>query len=174
MPNIFFDLARTRRSIRRFTGAPIDDATVDEIIKSALTAPAGFGGHPVKFIVVRDKTMISALARCKRIGAGPLASAEVALVVMADTNDELWIEDSAIASAYILLAAEERNIGACWIHIRNRAGQKTTADEEIRQLLGAPKNYSVLNMIALGQKGEVKKAYSEQDLHFGNVYKEHC
>jgi len=55
-----------------------------------------------------------------------------------------------------LLAAEQFNVGACWIHIRNRSGQRTTADEEIRQLLGAGDNFSILNVVALGNKAEHK------------------
>lgn len=81
----------------------------------------------------------------------PLPTADVAIVVMADTADcELWIEDVAVASTYILLAAEQFGVGACWIHIRNRQGQRKSADEEIRQILGVPDKYSVLNVVALG------------------------
>ncbi len=35
---------------------------------------------------------------------------------------EFWIEDAAIASSYILLAAEQYGLGAFWVHIRNRMG----------------------------------------------------
>lgn len=65
---------------------------------------------------------------------------------------EFWIEDAAIASSYILLAAEQYGLGAFWVHIRNRMGQEKTADEEIRSLLGVPENYAVLNLIAIGEK----------------------
>lgn len=172
MENELFELTRKRRSIRSYTGEEVDDNIVNEILKVALTAPAGFGGHPVEFVVVRDKEMIRKIARCKRMGAGPLSSANVAIVVIADARDELWIEDSAIASSYILLAAEQYGIGACWIHMRNRAGQRTTADEEIRQLLSVPANFSVLNVVALGQKNENKSAYTEKDLIKENVHYE--
>lgn len=48
------------------------------------------------------------------MGAGPLLQADVAVVVMVNVSDcELWIEDGAVASAYILLAAEQYDIGAC-------------------------------------------------------------
>lgn len=173
MGNELFDLASRRRSIRRYTGEPIDDETIDEILKIALLAPSSWGGHPVHFVVVRDKSMIKAIARCKRMGAGPLPTAEAAIVVMTDrSNCELWIEDAAVASTYIILAAEQFGLGACWIHIRDRAGQRTTADEEIRQLIGAPNNFSVLNVVALGQKGEKKSARTEADLHLENIHRE--
>ena len=107
------------------------------------------------------------------MGAGPLAQADVAIVVIANTSNlELWIEDAAVASTYILLVAEQFNVGACWIHIRNRAGQQTTADEEIRQLLNVPDNFSVLNVVALGGKAEHKPARTETDLPRKNIHHE--
>ena len=173
MTNELFNLAAKRRSIRRYTGEKVSDEIVDEILKIALLAPSSWGRHPVEFVVVRDKEMIKKIARCKRMGAGPLPTADVAIVVMVDkSNCELWIEDAAVASTYILLAAEQFGIGACWIHIRDRAGQRTTADEEIRQLLNVPEKYSVLNVVALGQKNEKKSPRTEKDIHWENVHHE--
>ena len=173
MTNELFNLAARRRSIRRYTGEKVSDEIVDEILKVALLAPSSWGRHPVEFVVVRDKEMIKKIARCKRMGAGPLPTADVAIVVMVDKSDcELWIEDAAVASTYILLAAEQFGIGACWIHIRDRAGQRTTADEEIRQLLNVPEKYSVLNVVALGQKNEKKSPRTEKDIHWENVHHE--
>ena len=173
MTNELFELARRRRSCRRFTGEKIADDIVEEILKVALLAPSSWGGHPIEFVIVRDKEMIKKIARCKRMGAGPLPQADVAIVVMANTSGlELWIEDAAVASTYILLAAEQFDVGACWIHIRNRAGQRTTADEEIRRLLGAPENFSVLNVVVLGGKGEKKSARTEKDLPRENIHRE--
>ena len=173
MDNELFELARRRRSCRRYTGKKIPDEIVDEILKIALLAPSSWGGHPIEFVVVRDKAMIKKIARCKRMGAGPLSQADVAIVVIANTtNLELWIEDAAVASTYILLAAEQFGVGACWIHIRNRAGQLSTADEEIRQLLSVPDNFYVLNVVALGGKGENKPARTQRDLHMENIHHE--
>ena len=166
-------MACRRRSCRRYTGEKIPDDIVDEILKVALLAPSSWGGHPIEFVIVRNKDMIKKIARCKRMGADPLTQADVAIVVMANTSNlELWIEDAAVASTYILLAAEQYDVGACWIHIRNRAGQSLSADEEIRQLLSVSDNFSVLNVVALGGKGENKSARTEKDLVLKNIHRE--
>ncbi len=171
--NLLFELARQRRSVRRYTGEKVSDDVVREILKIALLAPSSWGRHPVEFVVIRDRATIEAVARCKRMGAGPLPTADVAIVVMADMADcELWIEDAAVASTYILLAAEQFGVGACWIHMRNRQGQRKSADEEIRQILGVPDRFSVLNVVALGQKGEKKSPRTEKDLVWQNVHYE--
>lgn len=171
MSDCLLELVKKRRSIRRYTGEKIDQTIVDEILNIALLAPSSWGGHPVEFVVVNDKKMIGQIARCKKMGAGPLKDADVAIVILIDRNKcELWIEDGAVASTYILLAAEQLGIGACWIHMRGREGQHGTAEEEIQQLLGIPSNYGVLNVVALGHNGENKPARSEKDVPFNNIH----
>ncbi len=173
MKNDLLDLTLKRRSIRNYLDEDIDDEVIGEILNVALTAPSSWGGHPVHFIVVKDKEMIRKIAHCKAMGAAPLMRANACIVVMADTSScELWIEDASVASSYMLLAAEQFDIGACWIHIRNRAGQIKTADEEIRDLLNVPDNFRVLNCVALGIKGESKSGYLKEDLSLENIHYE--
>ena len=173
MTNELFELAAKRRSIRRYTNDHINDAILNEIMKVALAAPCSFGHRPVEFVVVRDKKRIIDLAACKSLGGSQIIGADAVIVVMVKLEQgEFWIEDGAIASGYILLAAEQYDIGACWVHIRNRTGRKKTSDEEIRNLLNIPDGYAVLNLIALGGKGEIKRGYSESDFDFSIVHQE--
>ena len=174
MENKLFELTRKRRSVRRYGTEHIDDEIINEIMKVALTAPTSFGHKPVEFVIVRDQKMIRKIGACKQMGGSQINSADAVVVVMVKTADkrqaEFWIEDGAIASAYILLAVEQYGLGACWVHIRNRMGQRKTSDEEIRALLGVPDDYTVLNLVAIGEKGENKLAYTEKDLHTENVH----
>lgn len=171
MENKLFELAERRRSVRRYTVEHINDTVIDEIMKVALTAPASFGHQPVEFIVVRDKQTIKEIAACKSLGGSQIIGDDAVIVTMVKLDrGEFWIEDGAIASGYILLAAEQYDIGACWVHIRNRTGKRKTSDEEIRELLGVPENYAVLNLVALGGKGEQKQGYTEADLDKSKVH----
>lgn len=174
MENELYELTRKRRSVRRYGSGRIDDDMIREIMKVALTAPTSFGHKPVEFVVVRDQEMIRRIGACKQMGGSQINGANTVIVVMVKTANkqeaEFWIEDGAIASSYILLAVEQYGLGACWVHIRNRKGQRSSSDEEIRALLGVPNGYTVLNLIAIGEKGENKQAYTDQDLHFENVH----
>lgn len=173
MKNELFELAAKRRSIRRYTEEHISEEVFHEIMKVALTAPCSFGHRPVEFVAVRDKNRIAELAACKSLGGRQIIGADIVIVVIVNLDrGEFWIEDGAIASSYILLAAEQYDIGACWVHIRNRTGKAKSADEEIRKLLNIPEGYAVLNLIALGGKGEMKKGYTEADFDFGKVHLE--
>ena len=176
MENTLYELARKRRSVRRYGTKHIDDSVIKGIMKVALTAPTSFGHKPVEYVVVRDRDTIRKIGACKRMGGSQISGADAVVVVMVKTADkreaEFWIEDGAIASAYILLAVEQYGLGACWVHIRNRMGQSGTSDEEIRTLLGVPDGYTVLNLIAIGEKAEQKSAYTDADLHAENVHYE--
>ena len=176
MKNDLYELCRRRRSIRRYGPGHIDDAVIREIMKVALTAPSSFGHHPVEFVVVRDASLIRQVGSCKMLGGSQINGADAVIVVMVRTSDqrmsEFWIEDGAIASAYVLLAAEQYGLGACWVHMRNRRGRFKSSDEEIRALLGIPDGFTVLNLVALGEKAESKPAYDEADLSHGNVHYE--
>ena len=108
MENPLFELTRKRRSVRRYGAERIDDHVIEEIMKVALTAPTSFGHQPVEFVVVRDRDMIRKIGACKRMGGSQINGADAVIVVMVKTADqreaEFWIEDGAIASAYLLLA----------------------------------------------------------------------
>ena len=51
MTNELFELARRRRSCRKYTGEKIPDEIVNEILKVTLLAPSSWGGHPIEFVV---------------------------------------------------------------------------------------------------------------------------
>ena len=164
----FPEIVKTRRSTREFSGEHIDDATIRNILNIAAYAPSSWGGHPVEFIVIRDKRTLAALARCKQMGAGPLAYGDAAVVPIIDKrNLELWVEDAAVASAYILLAAEYYGVGACWIHMKDRRGHTHMAEEDIRELLNIPEHYGILNAVSLGAKKRIQRANElAPNIHF--------
>ena len=144
MENRLYEMTARRCSVRRYTDEHIEDAVIEEIMKAALTAPASFGHHPIEFVVLKDKQTIKAMASCKRLGGSQIIGADAVIVTMGKPDrGEFWIEDSAIASSYSLLAAEQYNFGACWVQIRNRIGKRKSSDEEIRELLGVPDAYAV-------------------------------
>lgn len=148
-------LVKSRRSTRKFSDEHLSDEIIGKILDVAAYAPSSWGGHPVEYIVIRDKATMAELAKCKAMGAGPLAYGEAAIVPIIDKrNLELWVEDAAVASTYLLLAAEQYGVGACWIHMKDRKGHTGMAEDDIRALLGIPDYYGILNAVSLGMKKE--------------------
>ena len=165
------ELAEDRRSIRRYSDEPVSHEQIEKILKTAALAPSSYGQNPVEFVVVEDKETIQKLAECKKIGAPSVRNAPVAIVVMADTSKgELWVEDTSVAAAYLMLAAEDEGLGACWNQIHLRDGQRERASLEICELLGIPKKYEVLCVMSLGHKGEDKKPHSADEMSMGRIH----
>lgn len=163
-------LAEQRRSVRQYTKEPIGRETIDNILTVAALAPSSYGQNPVEFVVVEGRETLSKLAACKRIGAPSVREAAAAVVVMADTSKgELWVEDASVAAGYLLLGAEQYGIGACWNQIHLRDGQRLSASDEIRQLLGIPERYEVLCVVSLGHKGEKKSPHSAEKMKEGRI-----
>jgi nitroreductase len=51
----FLNLVKSRLSTRQFTGDKIPEEIIDKNIEIASYAPSSWGGHPVEFIIIRDK-----------------------------------------------------------------------------------------------------------------------
>jgi FMN reductase (NADPH) len=62
----FLELARNRRSIRRFRPDPIPDEYVDRVIEAARWAPSGFNSQPWEFVVIKDKKLRGDIMRIIR------------------------------------------------------------------------------------------------------------
>ena len=58
-----YQLAQSRRSVRKYTSEPVTDDAIRRILSVALTAPNSFGHRPVEYIVVRDPERIRAINR---------------------------------------------------------------------------------------------------------------
>ena len=107
-------LSEDKRGEKFIKGEPVDPNVLHEIMKVALTAPCSFGHRPVEYVIVQDEEKIKELADCKSLGGSQIISAGAVIVVMVKLDrGEFWIEDGAIASSYILLAAEQYGLGAC-------------------------------------------------------------
>ncbi len=61
--NSFYDLASTRRSIRKFEDRDIPTEEVERLIKAAVTAPSGCNSQCWRFVAVKDKAVIEKIAK---------------------------------------------------------------------------------------------------------------
>lgn len=164
-------IAETRRSIRRYTSEPISPETISNILAIAMLAPSSYGQNPVEFVVVQDRDKLAKLADCKRIGAPSVRASVASVVVMVDTSKgELWPEDGSVAATYLLLAAEQYGIGACWNQIRLRDGRRKSASREICELLEVPERYEVVCVVALGHPKSRLPPHRKEDIDFARLH----
>jgi nitroreductase len=168
---MLIDLLRTRRSIRRFTGQPVEPETVDLLLEAALRSPSSKDTNPWELIVVTDREMLHQLAAAKAHGAAFLQGAPLAIVVCADpAKSDVWVEDAAVAATLIHLEATDLGLGSCWVQIRlRRRGDGSDAQAFLTDLLGLPGGMMVLAIIGIGYPADTKRGHPRSSLPFNQV-----
>jgi nitroreductase len=169
---MFYDLLKSRRSIRKFQNREVEKGKIDTILKSALLAPSSRAIRPWEFIAVTDRELLKKLSGCKEFGSDFLAGAPLGIVVAADSEVcDVWVEDASIASIIIQLSAQSLDLSSCWIQVRERfhaAGVK--AEDYIKGVLGIPKKYRIECIVAIGYPAEEKRAYADNELLYDRIH----
>lgn len=167
----YFDVVRSRRSIRKFENKPVEQEKVTQMLEAALRAPTARGSRPWEFVVVTDTDLLTKLASSRPGGSGFFKGAPLAIAVCADPSKSApWIEDCSIAALTIQYAAQALGLGSCWSQMRMREhDDKTTAGAYVAQLLDLPDNLELECIVAVGYPAETKPAYAEGDLLFDRV-----
>ncbi len=168
----FTELARMRRSIRKFTPEKLTEEQVVELMKAALFAPSSKGQRAWEFVLVDDRNLLHQLSECKPTGATFVAEAPLAVVVTADkTRSEAWIEDASVAAAMLLLQAEDMGLGACWVQVRGRSQDDGTPSAQIvRNILNLPERLEPVAIVAVGHKGMERKPQNDEKLLWERIH----
>lgn len=155
----FSELAKKRRSHRKFTAEKIAEEQIQLLLDAALMAPTSKGLHSYSFCVVENPELLLALSQSKAMGSLFVAEAACAIVVLAEPEiSDVWIEDASTAAMSMLYQAEDLGLGACWVQIRERRDADGKDSEEVvRDILSLPASKRVVCLIALGHKGMERK-----------------
>ena len=167
----FFDLIQTRRSIRKFKDTPVEQEKIDCLVEAALRSPSSRSINPWRFIVIDNRETITQLSSAKPHGSSFLKGAPLCIVVCADSGEsDVWVEDTAIASAFIHLAAHDLGLGSCWIQIRKREyNASKSAETYVKEHLKIPDNIVIESIIAIGYPDEVKQGHPKDTLQYRKV-----
>ncbi len=168
----FHELMRHRRSIRKYTGEPVDPEQVRLILEAGLMAPAGKRKNPWHFVVVDEPEKLKALSETRAMGTAQIANAALAIAVVANPEDsDTWIEDLSIATIQMQLQCTDLGLGSVWCQMRMRENAEgVPAPYSVRQILEIPAEYEVLNVLAIGHIGEERKPYDTEKLQWEKVH----
>jgi len=145
----FIELAKSRRSIRRYRPDPVPEELLQQILEAGCWAPSAVNSQPWEFIVVREAQAKKALYDYSGIAGlkwKQLLSAPVVIVLAAKKLTPYSRDDCIFAAQNIMLCAADLGLGTCYIG--------GFAEEKIRALLGLPTNYIVPGMITVGYPAE--------------------
>ncbi|MGB8455470.1 MAG: nitroreductase family protein [Anaerocolumna sp.] len=166
------ELYKTRRSIRKFQDKAIEQEKIDEILKSALTAPSSKGLKPWELIVVTDKEVLKKLGESRGASSKLIAGAAFGIAVIADSEiADIWTEDASIIAIMIQLAAHSLGLGSCWVQVRERVTpNQGSVDYYVKEVLAIPEKYKVECILALGYPGEEKEPHKEDKLPLEKIH----
>jgi nitroreductase len=172
------ELLRTRRSIRAYTGQPIEPEKLELLKEAVLRSPSSRNIDPWEFIFVDDRGLLQKLAACKPHGANFLAHAALGIVICGDSNEsDTWIEDCSIASILVQMTAQSIGLGSCWVQVRNRMfDDQTTSEQYVQNLLRIPEHIKVESIVAVGYPAEkreplLRASLKDTKIH-ANAYRE--
>lgn len=160
------EIMKKRRSVRSYTGEPVTDEKLNQILKAGLLSPTSRNCHCWEFIVVRDKAVLKALSLCRGQSSRMLEDADCAVVVIGDKEQsDVWPENCSIAMAHMLLMADSLGIGGCWVQGRLRnAPDGRSAEDYIRDYLHYPEQFGLESILALGIPRNHPAPHEEKDL----------
>lgn len=161
-----------RRSVRLYSGEAVNIYDLRSILTAGLAAPSSRGKRPLDFYVIRDRSLLHTLSESKAAGAAMLDKADCTIAIAGDMRkSDVWLEDAAIAGGYMLLAAADCNVGACWVQLRLRTdAMGRPSDELVRETLGLSTHQQVAMLIALGIPASAPGHHSPGELDWSRVH----
>ena len=165
-----------RRSVRAYSGETVPAEKLNQVLAAGLASASGRGRQPWELLLVTDKAQLEHLSHARVAGAGMLAGAEAAIVVLGNEHvSDTWIEDCSIAMANMHLAASDLGLGSCWIQGRMReAAEGVSTESYVFDALNVPADQGLRleAMLSLGMPVAAPQGRELQDLPWEKVHDE--
>ena len=162
----FYDVVKSRKSIKKFKNTPVNAEKLTKMIDSAMMSPSWKNNTSYKFILVDEKNKLEQISKSimnkDNSAAQSILDAPMTAVIVAKPDDsgevenrEYYLVDSAIAMEHFILSATNEGYGTCWI---------AAIDEDIiKKALSIPQNYKVVAMTPIGEIAECKEHNDKKD-----------
>ncbi len=152
-----WEAIKSRRSVRMFRQELVSKEILIELIEAARCAPSAANRQPLEFVIADSEEQTSQIF-AQLAWAGyvrprrdpPAGKRPVAYIIVLVHTEKAMAEfgkvDAAAAIENILLAAQGKGIGSCWLGSINR--------EKLREILEIPDKYDIDSVVALGYPDE--------------------
>jgi nitroreductase len=168
MPD-FFDVLKSRRTVRSYTAEPMKERDLQELIDLAVLAPTGMGAQPWAFTVVTNPQIMRRLngivleilrgPQMQRLFAGeglrdwingPSADifygAPALVVISGDTRAPSTTIDCQLAAENLFLAAHAKGLGTCYMGFLVMAAESP----QLQALVRIPEGHRILAAAVVG------------------------
>jgi nitroreductase len=146
-----------RRSIRAFTGEPVDRAKLEVALKAAMAAPTARNSRPWQFIVVTDRQKVRAVCEAHPYAKFGVDAGAVVLPFGRKEGYAWFDQDMGAATENLLVALANLGLGATW------CGMSDERQEAVRALVGLPEDLHVFALIPVGVPAEEKPARTQYE-----------
>jgi len=156
------EMIAVRRSVRKYKSDPVSRELLTKIIDVGRLAPTAHNDQAWEFVVVTEASMRRQLAELADYGKF-IADAPACILVLSKPT-RYFLEDGSAATTTMMLAATALGLGTCWV-----AGDKKSYASEVVALCGAPADYKLVAMIAVGYPEKIpspKKRSVDEVLHW--------
>jgi nitroreductase len=140
---------QARRSVRKFTGAPVAREKLLAALEAAMAAPSARNARPWSFLVVTERSRIDALSKLHPYAAFGADAGAIILPFGAKKSHPWFDQDMAAATENLLLAAAHLGLGATW------CGMDEQRQAAVRMVVGLPEDQFVFAFIPVGIPSEL-------------------
>jgi nitroreductase len=160
----FFQVVKTRQSIRAFAARDIEEEKLRQILDAANKAPSAGNLQAYEIFLVRDASVRKELARAS-LRQDFIASAPISLVFCANPfraaarygqrGEQLYsIQDATIACTFAMLAATANGLATVWIG--------AFSEEKVRQAISVPEGLRPVAILPIGYAAETPQPTSRR------------
>jgi nitroreductase len=154
-----FEAIENRRSVRKYLDVPVEWDKIGIILESARLAPSAGNVQEWRFIIVTKpeakKEIASAALSQEWIAQAPYLIVVVAMIERIKRHygmrgERLYcIQDCAIATSHMMLAAQALGLGTCWVGAFD--------ENKVQRTLGLPDDMRPQIILAVGYSDEKPK-----------------
>jgi nitroreductase len=147
-----------RRSIRVYGAGAVSEAAITQLLQAAMSAPSAVARDPWRFVVIRKRETLSAIADALPNGR-MLATAPLGIIVCGDLDTahdrqlSYLLQDCSAAIENLLLCAHALGLGACWLGVHPREDRV----RKLKEILALPASVIPVAGIAIGHPAEEKE-----------------
>lgn len=146
----FLDLAKSRYSVRNYSGKKVESEKLNRILEAAHVAPTAANLQPVRLLVVQEEHGLAKIGKAANIYSAPLA-----IIVCSDhsvawkrpfDNKQTSDIDASIATDHMMLEATELGLGTVWVCYFK--------PDVIKHEFNIPDTLEPINILAVGYSDE--------------------
>ncbi len=144
-----------RRSIYQFKPEAVPTEKINSILEAGRWAPSYANTQPWEFITVTDsklKQEVVQIAKETMTAHAGIEGAHTIIATCVDPEKDRYhsIEDGAVATQNMALAAHSLGLATYWVGILSPTNDKKSVEHRIKEVLNIPERFRLISLLPIG------------------------